>query len=183
MAEPIQLPPTCLWFSRLTRERNAKNISEAHHRVGLHLFARLEDGEDTDTHATIAEAVNLSPTTVRDALKRLRYVGLIDWEARYEHCQGRPRRLANRYRWTLPPEDQPVTPRPEIRRHRRDSGVLRARESIFKPESVSKNAHEKAVEALARVRLGRQSGLLALWQSRRSHLGQLYPPQLHRSGP
>jgi hypothetical protein len=64
----------------------------------------------------IAEAVGVGVGTVKDALKRARGVGLLDWRAEYRPGpNGCRRRTANTYQARMPQHSP--EPRPDLRRH------------------------------------------------------------------
>ena len=113
---------TYAWQARLAQETTPKNITLEHARIATMLLGLLLDGVDTIDHRALAAMSGRSVTCVQDTLRRLRQLGLLDWEHQFKTIGGRRRQIANRYWIRLP--DGAAVPRPDIRRHR-GSGVHR----------------------------------------------------------
>jgi hypothetical protein len=99
-----------------------------------------------------------SVTATQDALRRLRAVGLVQWDQRFEIRAGQRRQVANAYRITLPAES--TRPRPELRRHR-VRGVHRPIESSIEKGGCA------FVRTLEEHRQAAELRALAAWQARK----------------
>ena len=133
---------TYAWQARLAQETTPKNITLEHARIATLLLGLLMDGVDTIDHRALAAMSGRSVTCVQDTLRRLRQLGLLDWEHQFKTIGGRRRQIANRYWIRLP--DGAAVPRPDIRRHR-GSGVHRP------SKEVSFKAAEQTVMRVAPV--------------------------------
>jgi hypothetical protein len=103
-----------IWRQRLRQERAMRNITDTHVRIAEFTMGAIQDGADEMTHAEVAEATGYGVRTVGDAYRRLRGIGLLDWQAQYREAHGVRRRIRNRY-WLRMPEKTPE-PRPDLRR-------------------------------------------------------------------
>jgi hypothetical protein len=163
---------TLAWTIRLQIERHLRNITDAHVAIISHV-AELADGGLTQvSHAAVAKALHRGARTVRDALRRARALGLLDWSPCYERRPGSllSRRTANVYRRTMP--STLAMARPDVRRHpSRDGGTLRRAS-----KEVRKQGLERDLEPLAAIATRREAQLGALWCLERT-------PQAQRLGP
>jgi hypothetical protein len=108
---------TFLWRQRLLTERLMRNITVVHERILLHLHSLIEGGEAEPSHSELVESLGFGISTVKDALRRGRALGLLDWDRQYVTlADGSRRQVANRYRLSMP--QQSPQPRPDVRRHR-----------------------------------------------------------------
>ncbi|HSZ88065.1 MAG TPA: hypothetical protein VK822_01690 [Acetobacteraceae bacterium] len=156
MTKPaLSLSPTFTfhWLLRLRQEACSKNLTELHHRIATRVQKLLEAGDDQFSHEDVATGIACA-RTVGDALRRLRGLGMLDWEPQYNIVAGRRRRTVNRY-WLCMPSTSPC-PRPDLRR-RGQRTVCRA--SISKEEAalqkgavVREPSRESAQMALQQVR-------------------------------
>jgi hypothetical protein len=158
---PLSLPSdhTFLWHQRLREQAAVRNITLVHLEIAMRLCGLLEAGEDRITHARLATDTRHGISTVQDALRRLRTLGLIAWEPRYEMRGGLRRQGANAYRITWPAET--TQPRPELRRRRRARG-----NGIHRPLSQQNYAQERVTVSPAAMLRASEARIVAAWQAR-----------------
>jgi hypothetical protein len=164
MTEPaLSLSPTFTfhWLLRLRQEACSKNLPELHHLIGTRVQKLLEAGDDQFSYQDVATGI-ACVRTVGDALRRLRGLGMLDWEPQYDiDVAGRRRRTMNRY-WLCMPSNSPC-PRPDLRR-RGQRTVCRAssskEEASQKGAVVREPARESAQMALHQVRALMEQRLL-----------------------
>jgi len=106
-----------LWLQRLQQERAMRNITDTHVRIAQFTMGAVTEGNDQMSHAAVADALGYGARTVRDCYRRLRGIGLLDWQAQTRGAGAHPTwRSTNRY-WLRMPDATPE-PRPDLRRHR-----------------------------------------------------------------
>jgi DNA-binding transcriptional MocR family regulator len=112
----MQSEQAFLWLQRLQQERAMRNITDTHVRIAQFTMGAIEAGDDQMSHAAVATALGYGARTVRDAYRRLRGLGLLDWQAQARGSGDHPNwRTTNRY-WLRMPDATPE-PRPDLRRH------------------------------------------------------------------
>jgi hypothetical protein len=161
-ALPLSLPTdqAFLWHQRLREQAAVRNITLVHVEIATRLYGLLEVGEDRITHARLAKDTRHGISTVQDALRRLRALGLIAWEQRYEMRGGLRRQAANAYRITIPAE--PARPRPELRRRRPARGG-----GVHRPLSQQNYAQERVTVRPEIMLRASEARIMAAWQARR----------------
>jgi len=103
------------WRQRLLQERLMKNVTALQEHVLLYVRELLDQGIAQFTHDEVAEALKVGISTVRDALRRAKGVGLVDWREDWRPGpNGSRRRTANVYEITQP--QRSPEPRPDLRR-------------------------------------------------------------------
>jgi hypothetical protein len=76
----------------------AARCHQEHHSVAR------EAGKRDIPHVALAQFTSCAVSTIQDALRRLRAVGLVEWESRFHIVAGLRRQVANDYRLTMPTE-------------------------------------------------------------------------------
>ena len=93
-----------------------KNITEKQERVLHYVYDLVASGQRQFTHGELVEALKVGISCVKDALKRARGVGLIDWREDWRPGPDGGRwQTANIYEVTMP--QRSPEPRPDLRRH------------------------------------------------------------------
>ena len=96
-----------VWRQRLRQERAIRNITDTHVRIAEFTMGAIQAGADQMTHAEVAEALGYGARTVRDAYRRFRLLGLLDWAPQSRGAGDHPNwRTANRY-WLRMPDKTP----------------------------------------------------------------------------
>jgi hypothetical protein len=105
-----------LWRQRLLTERLMRNITALQEHVLLYVRGLIDQGIVQFSHAEVAQGfAGAKIGTVKDALRRAKGLGLLDWREEYRPGPGGVRRrVANTYQ-ALMPQQSPV-PRPDLRR-------------------------------------------------------------------
>src|SRR5262249_6268916 len=104
-----------LWRQRLLTERLMKNITALQEHVLNYVFSLIAGGQEQFTHGEIVAATGIKVGTVKDALRRARGIGLIDWRQDWRPGpNGSRRQVANVYRSSMP--QRSPEPRPDLRR-------------------------------------------------------------------
>jgi hypothetical protein len=139
------------WRSRLYEEGIIGNLTALHVRIGSLIHSLIEAGEDQPSHAEVAMAARTKPRAVREATKRLRGLGLLDWQHQHSPCGDQ---IENRY-WLTMPATSPA-PRPDLRRHRARGvgGVHRPSKEESKNQFACEVDVTAADAALRRAREG-----------------------------
>ena len=150
------------WRDALKNHEALRNLTYIHVKVAHVLAGLIGDGHACPAQADIAALARCGVSTAKDALRRLRALGLIGWKACF---QGGPKsRRPNRYWLVLPLE--PAVARPDLRRHRL-AGVRRAsKEERFCQERDAPGDRSDAVAALAARRRAVESSRTRAWQAR-----------------
>jgi hypothetical protein len=143
------------WRQRLLQEAGTRNLTHLHVRILTGLEGLLEAGTDQPTHQALAELAGASLAVVKDALKRARQLGLVQWDQQFVARGGQRRQIANRYWITLPL--LPAVARPEVRRHRK---LVAGVQPPSKQGSYTEPVHADAAAALARRRAVIEARLL-----------------------
>jgi hypothetical protein len=155
------------WRVRLTIERAFRNISDAHQAIIQHVGEAADAGLCQQSHKQIATVLRRGERAVRDALKRGRALGLIDWQAQYVPRPGSVLRwrTANTYLRTMPHSS--ARARPDVRRH--DGGTPRrtSREVMILAREPRRSAYERVEITLAAIAARREAQLNADWLRRR----------------
>jgi hypothetical protein len=137
-----------LWRERLLTERLMRNITVVHERILLHLHSLIESGDAEPSHSELVESLRFGISTVKDALRRGRALGLLDWDRQYVTlADGSRRQVANRYRLSMP--QQSPQPRPDVRRHRLPKSAPLKRESSHFLPPWSPDSGERPVPGFA----------------------------------
>lgn len=91
------------WFSRLKREREARNLTPAQYLVLCELgrFGRCRFGI-VPSHATLAARARVCIRTVQRALDKARELGLLTWCERRIKAAWRLLKTSNRYALAVP---------------------------------------------------------------------------------
>jgi hypothetical protein len=110
-----------LWRRRLREERAIRNLTDTHVRILEFTLGAVEDGADKLSHAAVAESLLVGISTVRDAYRRAKAIGLLEWEPQYRLVGGQRRRTTNLYRAVMPA--QTSAPMPGLRRDRKAAPV------------------------------------------------------------
>jgi hypothetical protein len=92
-----------LWRQRLLEERAMRNITDTHVRIAQFTMGAIQAGDDQMSHAAVAAALGYGARTVRDAYRRFRLLGLLDWQAQSRGSGDHPNwRTTNRYWLRMP---------------------------------------------------------------------------------
>ena len=103
----MQSEQAFLWLQRLQQERAMRNITDTHVRIAQFTMGAIEAGDDQMSHAAVASALGYGARTVRDAYRRFRLLGLLDWQAQSRGVGEHPTwRTTNRY-WLRMPDKTP----------------------------------------------------------------------------
>jgi DNA-binding transcriptional MocR family regulator len=154
-----------LWRVRLREQRAIHNITHAHGHVIEHLRMLIEAGDDQPSQAEIAAALQVSLSTVWDALRRARALGFIGSAPQFITVNGHQRRTVNRY-WLMPP---PISagPRPELRRHRTVRFQAASKQVKIKGNRALQDAAGSARASLAQIAAARERQIAASWFANR----------------
>lgn len=154
------------WRVRLEIERSLRNITDAHKAIIQYVADLAGDDLCQVSHTEIARALTRGARTIRDALRRARVLGLIDWQAHYEPRPGSVLRWrkANIFRRTMP--HSPARARPEVRRH--DGGTLRRarKNQLTRAQEAEQAPPERPRAAFGEIDLltARRRQMEARWQ-------------------
>jgi hypothetical protein len=104
-----------VWKARLDMLERAGRITPAFEKIGRALLRRLGgSGQCDPSHETLAADTGKDPSTVKEALKRLRELGFVWWVRRLIRAGWRTEQTSNAYVLTLglPQHCEAEIPRP-----------------------------------------------------------------------
>ena len=160
---PIAIPPANPWRDHVWKEFRAGNLTRAYRDVLLTLATRGAGGLICPAHATLAERVGCSVSTVQRALTQACPLGLVSWTERRIRAGWRWLRTSNAYRLAVP--DGPVRRgmRPAWPRRRTNGQCDREGENLKKEGALREMLRAAAAlpDLLARRRAVIEGQLMA----------------------
>lgn len=91
-----------IWLAMVEMHRRAQSLTALHALIASCLLRRLGvEGRCDPSHDTLAADAGCCPRTVREALRRLRRLGLLSWLRRLVRVGGAVRQTSNAYELCL----------------------------------------------------------------------------------
>ena len=143
---PLTRDQRRIWLARLELRRRSRAITTLHVEIGRALLRRLgEDGRLDPGHDTLAEDAGCCPRTVREALRRLRNLGMVKWLRRLIRTRQGVRQTSNAYQ-LRPDGPAPTTP------IRCDGRTYRETTPLRNSEAPPSSFNPAAAAVLAQIR-------------------------------